>query len=159
MLEIMVISSVIAVCLIMSGLNKTFICFLLFVILFILTTDIEYKVTGHYTKTDKLVSVAPSDTQLNGSFVLGSGHVNESRYYLLRKEISPNRYRDFEVKHEVDIVEDHTLVNSGKFKQYFICTKTVYDNILFKFNLPEKCGYQRQEIIVPKGYVVKNLSI
>lgn len=119
----------------------------------------------HVTK--HLVSAAPSHTQINGSiggnFLFFSGVIQENRVYLLREEVEKDLYKDFEVKQEVYIREDNSLTNRGKFVQYYNCkdvTKS-YEYFLWElYNKTEnKCFYQKQEIIVPSGSVIKELSI
>jgi len=120
---------------------------------------------GHITKY--LVSAAPSHTQINGnvsgSFLFFSGMIQESRVYLLREEVEEGLYKDFEVKHEVYIREDAILTDRGKFVQYFDCkdvTKSYEYFIWEVYNeTKNECFYQKQEIIVPKGSVIKELNI
>ena len=114
-----------------------------------------------------LVSAAPSHTQINGSvggnFLFFSGMIQESRVYLLREEVEAGLYKDFEVKHEVYIREDDSLTDRGKFVKYFDCkdvTKS-YEYFIWEFynETKNECFYQKQEIIVPKGSVIKELNI
>lgn len=123
--------------------------------------------TRTYTHIKTLVSASPSHTQIDGkisgSFLMFSGVIGESRVYLLREEVSKGLYKDFEVKHEVYIREDGSLTNDGKFVQYFNCydISTYYDIygwIVFD-NKEESCYYQKQEIVVPVGSVIKELNI
>lgn len=124
-------------------------------------------VKDHYNQK-VLVSAAPSHTQINGSisgnFLMFSGVIGEQRVYLLREEVSKGLYKDFEVKHEVYIREDESLTDKGKFVQYFKCyNKTVVLDFYGwqVLSLPAKydCDYQRQEIVVPQGSVIKELNI
>ncbi|UOK16885.1 hypothetical protein [Vibrio phage phiKT1024] len=116
----------------------------------------------------KLVSASPSNTKINGSidgsFLFFGGVVNESRYYLLREEVEPGLYKDFEVKHEVYIREDANLKDSGKFVQLYKCHKLEGTYDIFGYQPIEpryitKCKYKRQEIVVPQGFVIKDLTI
>lgn len=119
--------------------------------------------THSYTKEKVLVSTAPSHTQIegkiSGNFLMFSGVLDEKRVYLLREEISKGLYKDFEVKKEVYIREDNRLTNKGKFVQHFSChdISTYYD--LYGYELlhttKNKCSYQKQEIVVPVGSVIK----
>ncbi|AUR84677.1 TMhelix containing protein [Vibrio phage 1.063.O._10N.261.45.C7] len=120
---------------------------------------------GYVTK--HLVSAAPSHTQINGNiegnFLFFAGVIQENRVYLLREEVEKGLYKDFEVKHEVYIREDSSLTNRGKFVQYYDCkdvTKSYEYFIWELYNKTEnKCFYQKQEIIVPSGSVIKELNI
>jgi hypothetical protein len=120
---------------------------------------------GYVTK--HLVSAAPSHTQINGSvsgsFLFFSGVIQESRVYLLREEVEKGLYKDFEVKHEVYIREDSSLTNRGKFVQYYDCKDVTKSYEYFIWELYSKteneCFYQKQEIIVPSGSVIKELNI
>jgi hypothetical protein len=117
--------------------------------------------------TKILISAQPSHTQIegsvSGSFLMFSGVIGESRVYLLREEVEKGLYKDFEVKHEVYIREDGNLMNKGKFVQYFKCYKITDYFDLFGYKLWSKtgynCEYQKQEIVVPVGSVIKELNI
>lgn len=127
---------------------------------------IERQYSRDYTTTKVLVSTQPSHTQIEGSFggfLIVSGVINESRVYLLREEVEDGLYKDFEVKHEVYIREDNTILDKGKFVQHFQC-----ENIILSYSWlgmvlfdkqGEECKYSRQEIVVPKGSVIKELNI
>ncbi|CAL9955543.1 hypothetical protein VPHF99_0010 [Vibrio phage F99] len=125
----------------------------------------EFTHKGYTTK--QLVSAAPSHTQIHGNvsgnFLFFSGMIQESRVYLLREEVETGLYKDFEVKHEVYIREDNSLTDRGKFVKYFDCkdvTKS-YEYFVWEFynETKNECFYQKQEIIVPKGSVIKELNI
>ena len=123
--------------------------------------------TNNYTKERVLVSTSPSHTQIDGKisgdFLMFSGVINEKRVYLLREEVSKGLYKDFEVKKEVYIREDEELTNKGKFVQHFSCydISTYYDLYGYEFlhTTKNKCSYQKQEIVVPVGSVIKELNI
>jgi len=117
--------------------------------------------------TKHLVSAAPSHTQINGSvggnFLFFSGIIQENRVYLLREEVEEGLYKDFEVKKEVYIREDSSLTDRGKFVQYFNCKDITrsYEYAIWELyrETNNECSYQKQEIIVPKGSVIKELNI
>ncbi|AGH32014.1 hypothetical protein VPIG_00157 [Vibrio phage PWH3a-P1] len=123
--------------------------------------------THNKTITKQLVSSQPSHTQIegsvSGSFLMFRGVIEESRVYLLREEVRKGLYKDFEVKHEVYIREDVNLLNKGKFVQYFKCYRITDYFDLFGHKLWSKvghnCEYQKQEIVVPVGSVIKELNI
>ena len=110
-----------------------------------------------------LVSTAPSHTQVSGGFVLLWGAIGTNRVYLLREEVSEGLYKDFEVRHEVYIREDNTLTNKGKFTKFSECTtyRESYELLVWTLteSTREHCTFTRQEIAVPVGSVIKNLSI
>lgn len=154
-----------------SNKNKiiTLVCSLLFGAWFA-ADGWESRIIEVYNKTEvrKIVSASPSNTQINGSisgsFLFFGGVVNESRYYLLREEVQPGLYKDFEVKHEVYIREDPNLKDSGKFVKIYKCNKLKGTYDIFGYQPIEprymtKCKYQRQEIVVPQGFVIKDLTI
>lgn len=114
-------------------------------------------------ESKKLVS-ASQETRYQGSFSLLYGTLNQKRYYLLREEIRDGYYKDFEVKHEVYIREDREMEkNKGEFVQIFKCRKQISKfRLAFIFEINEEsetCKYDRQEIVVPYGHVVKEISI
>ena len=130
------------------------------------SSGLEITEHSHYKREDvrNLVSASPSESEIDGAFWFFGGVINESRYYLLRWEVEPHLYKDFQVKNEVYIREDPNLVNTGKFVQFFDCH---YENVSYDLvglrvyqGEDEKiCSYSRQEIIVPMGYVIKDLNI
>lgn len=128
----------------------------------------EDKIYTHDKVTTRtLVSAQPSHTQINGNisgnFLMFSGVIGEQRVYLLREEIEKGLYKDFEVKYEVYIREDKSLTSKGKFKQYFKCYKlrdyfSAFDTQVLS-RVKYECEYQKQEIVVPVGSVIKELNI
>ncbi|UUW39748.1 putative TMhelix containing protein I [Vibrio phage VPMCC14] len=127
----------------------------------------SFTYTNSYTTQRTLVSAQPSHTQINGSisgnFLMFSGVIGEDRVYLLREEVEKGLYKDFEVKHEVYIREDESLTTKGRFVQHFKCNNINIEYIwlgmqLFR-NIKNKCEYDRQEIVVPVGSVIKELNI
>lgn len=154
-----------------SNKNKivTFVCYVLLGAWFA-ADGWESRIVDTYDKNEvrKIVSASPPNSQINGSiggsFLFFGGVVNESRYYLLREEVEPGLYKDFEVKQEVYIREDSNLKDSGKFIQVYKCNKLKGTYDIFGYQPIEpryitKCQYQRQEIIVPQGFVIKDLTI
>tara|TARA_B100001059_G_C17712583_1_gene516297 strand:+ start:312 stop:842 length:531 start_codon:yes stop_codon:yes gene_type:complete len=161
----------ILVTVVMDTINtKTVVITLAFVSIYIFTIDGwegDRKHTHNYTTTKTLVSAAPSHTQVEGSisggFLMFSGVIGESRVYLLREEVEKGLYKDFEVKKEVYIREDDGSRNKGKFVQHFQCydISTHFDLYGYEFlhRTVNKCAYQKQEIVVPVGSVIKELNI
>lgn len=123
----------------------------------------SYSPAEGYTETKTLVSTAPSHTQLSGGFTLLWGSIGTDRVYLLREEVSEGLYKDFEVRREVYLREDASLTDKGTFTKMFSCAyKKEYYGLLFwkLFERERKvCNFSKQEIAVPVGSVIKNLSI
>lgn len=130
-----------------------------------LSEGVEYESSPsrNYATERTIVSAQPSHTELEGNFLFFSGVISEERMYLLREEVSEGLYKDFTVKKEVYIREDNSLTDKGKFVQKFSCNKL---NIEYKYlaftifsKTAEYCKFNRQEIVVPKGSVIKELKI
>uniref|UniRef100_A0AB39AJ88 TMhelix containing protein I n=1 Tax=Vibrio phage P018-4 TaxID=3229728 RepID=A0AB39AJ88_9CAUD len=151
--------------------NKTKAAGLLFIfwLTLVFSSGVEHSktYTNSYITQRTLVSAQPSHTQINGSvsgnFLMFSGVIGENRVYLLREEVEKGLYKDFEVKHEVYIREDSSLTTKGKFVQHFKCSDITVEYFwlgmkLFN-NTNNKCEYDRQEIVVPVGSVIKELNI
>lgn len=128
----------------------------------------ESKFVENTTREKILVSAQPSHTQIEGhvrgNFMMFSGVVGEKRVYLLREEVQTGLYKDFEVQGETYIREDDSMSDKGKFKQYYTCNdvKIVLDFYGWKpldLGTEYKCKLVKQEIIVPKGSVIKELNI
>lgn len=123
----------------------------------------SYSPTEGYTETKTLVSTAPSHTQLSGGFTLLWGSIGTDRVYLLREEVSEGLYKDFEVRREVYLREDTSLTDRGTFTKIFSCEykKEYYELLFWKLFERERkvCNFNKQEIAVPVGSVIKNLSL
>lgn len=153
--------------LIKSGLPKMYkvSASLALLLLWYFYTDLTYINTKTYQSiTEKvIVSSAPPSSELSGSWILGFGSISTNRYYLLREEVSEGLYKDFQVKHEVYIREDKSLTCKGKFIQISNCTLDRWEYELLWFTLKSinnpSCRFNRQEIVVPVGYVIKDLTI
>lgn len=130
--------------------------------------DSKSSSTQGYTITKKLVSASPSEKYLDGSFSMfmgtGSGGLETKRYYLVRERIREGLYKDLMIKHEVYIEERESLPKGeGLFEQDYTC-KTLdvsYKMLFWKLHKVYKnqCEYSSQRIVVPKGYVIKELRI
>jgi hypothetical protein len=136
------------------------------ILLWLHYTDLILTPTKTYQSTTEkiIVSSAPSSSELSGSWILGFGSISTSRYYLLREEVSDGLYKDFQVKYEVYIREDKSLTTKGKFIQISNCTVRQWEYELLWFTLYggetyTSCNFSRQEIVVPVGYVIKDLTI
>lgn len=131
--------------------------------------DFNYDITysRSYTTTKTLVSASPSESYLEGSFQIfmgtGGGSVETKRWYLLREELRHGLYKDLTVKKDVFIEErDNLPKGKGLFEQNFTCNKhhTSYRMFLWTIeDVDEKCAYQSQTIVVPRGFVIKEIRI
>lgn len=117
-----------------------------------------------YSTNRTIVSASPSNTTSSGYFILGSGSIGSKRYYLLREEIENGLYQDFEVDGTVYIRERETTNHKGVLEQKYICTTSQLNYrilwyVAYEKYVQESCVTSRQEIIVPVGYVIKDLNI
>lgn len=100
---------------------------------------------------------------LSSSFVLFSGIIEQSRYYILREEVEPGLYRDLEVKSGAFLREDSSLNDRGIFKTYRKCADYETEYRILGINLKEserrtECQLDRREIVVPSGYIIQELN-
>lgn len=126
------------------------------------------KTASYYTSKDKTIvsSVPPTiTTDVYGSgffigFTVGS---DNKLVYRLREQLAPNTYKDFLVKHGLTIIEDASLKKTAIFSQKYQCNKyvtTLRIPLLITFKQHAKvCTFKSQQINVPIGAVVKNISI
>lgn len=113
-----------------------------------------------------LVSSSPPEDYLKGSFSLfmgtGGGDIETSKMYMLREQVEDNLYVDFLVKKKVYLKEDKSLPkDKGKFIQTFKCVNRTFTYRYLFFKKVKRfyhhCEYKYQTIMLPEGYVIKEI--
>lgn len=133
----------------------------------LLFVNVDSKRINSHIENSTTEFVSANNPNKDNNFYIGSSLRNKSIYYILRKQVAENTFKDF-VIHNVLIKEDKELEDIGFVLYESECVKSeVFVELFFKFNIHsfgsetdcQNKHNSKKTIHVPMGYVTTNLSI